>query len=92
MITKETNCPKCNKLLEYWTLKEYIECTACKNVIGIEPCDPDVVVQNNFKCPYCGDVLSSEVEECPACKLEIVWIDGIGYYENENMDLERQID
>lgn len=41
MTTKEINCPRCGKPLDYWTLGDFIECTGCKEQIQVEPCEPD---------------------------------------------------
>ena len=39
MQTKIINCPKCGKQLEYWTISDFIECTGCKEIIQVEPCE-----------------------------------------------------
>lgn len=43
MITKQTSCSKCGKQLEYWTLKNFIECTGCREFIEVKPCEEEVV-------------------------------------------------
>jgi hypothetical protein len=39
MTTKTINCPKCAKQLEYWTIGDFIQCTGCKEIIQVEPCE-----------------------------------------------------
>jgi DNA-directed RNA polymerase subunit RPC12/RpoP len=41
MTTKLTNCPKCGKSLEYWTLGKTIACTGCREQIEVEPCEKE---------------------------------------------------
>lgn len=42
MEFKNTNCPECNLLIEYWTKNNFIECTQCKNQIKVEPCEEEI--------------------------------------------------
>lgn len=48
MQTKFLNCPTCGKPLEYWTIADFIECTGCKTIIQVEPCEvePEPIEEN----------------------------------------------
>lgn len=39
LTMKNINCPECNLKIEYWTKNNFIECTKCKNIIKVEPCE-----------------------------------------------------
>lgn len=45
MQTKFINCPTCGKPLEYWTIADFIECTGCKAIIQVEPCEREEVIE-----------------------------------------------
>lgn len=38
MKTISINCPYCKHPMEYWTKRNYIECTKCNEKIDVEPC------------------------------------------------------
>lgn len=43
MKTIKINCPECNLNIEYWTKNDFIECTKCKNKIKVEPCEEEII-------------------------------------------------
>lgn len=43
MEFKNINCPECGLNIEYWTKNNFIECTKCKNNIKVEPCEEEII-------------------------------------------------
>ncbi len=41
MNTININCPKCGLGMEYWTRRDFINCTKCNTKIDVEPCKED---------------------------------------------------
>ena len=43
MEFRNINCPDCGLNIEYWTKNNFIECTKCKNKIKVEPCEEEII-------------------------------------------------
>jgi primosomal protein N' len=43
METIKITCPECNQTMEYWTRDNFINCTRCKAVIPVEPCEEELI-------------------------------------------------
>lgn len=39
MDTIKIICPECQHSMEYWTRNNFINCTKCKAIIEVEPCE-----------------------------------------------------
>lgn len=62
-------CEKCGAQLS----DEAVFCNACGHRVGSSGDNPSKPIKEGevYKCPYCGEILPSDVTHCPTCKHEI---------------------